>query len=388
LEGFGIASLVIGIFALLFCWIPYLGGLFGILAIIFYVTQHKRKPTGAATAGLVLGIIAIVFNIFFTIFWSALLSLGTAQSAAAASNPPLTGTELIAPSQTETPSATPASTKAQITYSINDIIRVDNIAYRVNSAGVTDKLGTKYLETAAAGKYVVVDLSLSNVGTKSDYIFSPRFILIDELGREYDRLPSDSLYLTKTIDFGQQVQPGVALEGQIAFEVPKNTNAYTLHITGDWTSTSSIDVKLGTPKTIIQEDPCQIDKTEYLLFGEKNQYQVGLKNFHVENKGTWYKITDGTIYARKTDGFWFGEDVSLSVVDADGTLVNSKVASIDLSDLEADGDCVTANVTFDIGVQNPLKMKTLSLSLGSGGEYYGTTYVTTSGDFNLTEFLT
>jgi len=68
----GIAALVLGILAIVLCIIPsfsatqFIGGLIAILAIILGVggrrTICKDHSTGIATAGLVLGIVAFVFN--------------------------------------------------------------------------------------------------------------------------------------------------------------------------------------------------------------------------------------------------------------------------------------------------------------------------------------
>jgi hypothetical protein len=66
-RGFGIAALVLGISALLTSWIPFvvvLGLAATVLAIVFGVLGRRRsrvagQPSGAATAGLVLGIIAV-----------------------------------------------------------------------------------------------------------------------------------------------------------------------------------------------------------------------------------------------------------------------------------------------------------------------------------------
>ena len=58
-NGFGVASLVMGILSLL---VPYIGFILGILAIIFANKQRKNYPTGTATAGFVLGIIGLCLN--------------------------------------------------------------------------------------------------------------------------------------------------------------------------------------------------------------------------------------------------------------------------------------------------------------------------------------
>lgn len=58
-NGYGIASLVLGISSII---IPVLGIVTGILAIIYANKQKKIKPNGMATAGLVTGIVGLVFQ--------------------------------------------------------------------------------------------------------------------------------------------------------------------------------------------------------------------------------------------------------------------------------------------------------------------------------------
>lgn len=57
----GVASLVCGIVGII---IPYIGLILGILAIVFSHRQKRIQPNGMATAGFVLGIIAIVIGLF------------------------------------------------------------------------------------------------------------------------------------------------------------------------------------------------------------------------------------------------------------------------------------------------------------------------------------
>jgi len=62
-NGFGIASLVLGILGLLL----FMFGLVpSILSIIFAVKQRKTYPNGIATTGLILGIIGTVIS---GLFW-------------------------------------------------------------------------------------------------------------------------------------------------------------------------------------------------------------------------------------------------------------------------------------------------------------------------------
>jgi hypothetical protein len=74
-SGLAIASMVLGILSLVFCWFTYIGVPVGILAIIFggiAMSQTGRDPTlggrGMAIAGLVCGIIGIAIWVLLIIW--------------------------------------------------------------------------------------------------------------------------------------------------------------------------------------------------------------------------------------------------------------------------------------------------------------------------------
>jgi hypothetical protein len=81
-NGMGTAALVFGILALLTCWwLPVVGGILAILAIIFGVVGRGRVKRleatngGVATTGLVLGVLSLIVNIVLSV---AIFFLGVA----------------------------------------------------------------------------------------------------------------------------------------------------------------------------------------------------------------------------------------------------------------------------------------------------------------------
>ena len=60
-QGFGIASMVLGMLALMSGWLIAPAGLFAVLSIIFGIIQLARsKKHGTAIAGLILSVLAII----------------------------------------------------------------------------------------------------------------------------------------------------------------------------------------------------------------------------------------------------------------------------------------------------------------------------------------
>ena len=67
-PGKAIAGLVLGIAAIVFCFVPVLGVILGILGIIFGALSRKQMKTGVGIAGIVTGAVGIFLNIVISIF--------------------------------------------------------------------------------------------------------------------------------------------------------------------------------------------------------------------------------------------------------------------------------------------------------------------------------
>ncbi len=75
-SGFGVAALVLGILALLGCWVPYVDIALALLAFIFGIIGIvKNSGKGQAIAGLVLSILAGVVTIIVMMFVNTILGL-------------------------------------------------------------------------------------------------------------------------------------------------------------------------------------------------------------------------------------------------------------------------------------------------------------------------
>jgi hypothetical protein len=88
-SGLAIAGLIMGIFTLIFCWVPVVGFILGVLGLIFSIAGIAKKnggAKGAAIAGLIMTIIGAIISV---VMLGAVLTAGTssyidaAESAAA-----------------------------------------------------------------------------------------------------------------------------------------------------------------------------------------------------------------------------------------------------------------------------------------------------------------
>ncbi len=81
-NGFGIASLVLGIISIVFVFFnQLLGVIVGIVGIVLAVMAKKKNPTGMAKAGLVCSIVGTVLcGLVFIACVACVATLGTAGS--------------------------------------------------------------------------------------------------------------------------------------------------------------------------------------------------------------------------------------------------------------------------------------------------------------------
>jgi hypothetical protein len=68
-NDFGIASMILGISSVVFCWTILIGIVAGVLGIIFSVKQRKIFANGFSTAGLVTSIVGISLTVIIILLW-------------------------------------------------------------------------------------------------------------------------------------------------------------------------------------------------------------------------------------------------------------------------------------------------------------------------------
>jgi len=147
---------------------------------------------------------------------------------------------------TTTKEAEPKKEEIKATpYLMNTDVKVDYLTYKVTNAETFTEMGTFIYNKKTEGKFVKVYLRITNNAKETKEILTPRFKIEDSQERKYDRLSDDMLYIADHLEFGKQLQPGLAVSGAIVFEMPKDAENLKLVISGDWLSTTEIKVQLS-----------------------------------------------------------------------------------------------------------------------------------------------
>lgn len=128
----------------------------------------------------------------------------------------------------ESSSSSSSSEKTEKAYKVGDKVTVGDMEYTVNKLSVTKTVGPTDYPTTAKGTFLVVNLTVKNIGKKSVTVDSSFFKLLDN-GKEFSADSSGSMTAnqddTGNISnsfFLQELNPGVELSGNIAFDVSED----------------------------------------------------------------------------------------------------------------------------------------------------------------------
>ena len=88
---------------------------------------------------------------------------------------------------------------------------------------VSDPTNNPYMTATAQGVFIVVTLSIRNIGNEAQNYFGANQKLIDGQGREYGSDSAASMYMNTDIGIMGEINPGNAVQAQDAFDVPPNT---------------------------------------------------------------------------------------------------------------------------------------------------------------------
>lgn len=118
------------------------------------------------------------------------------------------------------------------THAVGDEFTVGDVRYRVNDVSTTQQIGETVggtlMGVEANGQFMIVDLTVMNEADQSIRMTTSSVkLLLDE--REYGANTEASVYMENSFSF-EQLNPGVQVEGQIAYDVPSSASADTVEL--------------------------------------------------------------------------------------------------------------------------------------------------------------
>ena len=187
-------------------------------------------------------VIKIILGIFVLFFIVALLSGGDSTSDKGASGN-------IASDQvqenTTTSEAVPeaASVPTAETYKIGDKVVVGDRAYTITDVRTASSVGDDFTKQTASGIFVIVTMTVENIGKESSTMSSSDAKIIDSEGRTFES-DTEAWSALKENILLKQIQPGLPVTGQTIFDVPKGITANLQVSEGIWGTDTKL-ISLG-----------------------------------------------------------------------------------------------------------------------------------------------
>lgn len=118
------------------------------------------------------------------------------------------------------------------TYVIGDRVVSGNIAYTITNVQTSPTLSNEYSSTSADGIFVIVDMTLENIGKETITMTSNYVKLVDDQARVFESDSDSWMYIDNNNNLLlKQLQPGLQTNGRIVFDVPVG-GAYGAMVTG------------------------------------------------------------------------------------------------------------------------------------------------------------
>lgn len=244
-NGFGTAAFVLGLLGLLFSFIPIIGIIawpLVLLALIFAalglsrVRAHRATNKGLTIAGLVCAVIGLGICILYAALFTA------AVSSVPSTAPRVPATYEAAPAPNS-----PAEPEAAVTAaSIGDEVQDGSLAFTVtNVESGAQALGESFLRTEAQGMYVLVHVTVRNVGSESVTFMGANQTLLDTQGREFTADSSAALInVPDSESFFTPINPGNSVDGVLVFDVPEEMTPAAIELHESMFSSGAL-VSLG-----------------------------------------------------------------------------------------------------------------------------------------------
>jgi hypothetical protein len=225
-NGFGVAAFVLGLLGLLFSFIPIIGVIawpLVLLAPVFAGLGLARARDGRATnkgltiAGLVCALIGLAICILYAAIFSAAIS-----SAPSSASRPTTAYTAPAPNISAPAASAGIGTEVQdgsLAFTVTDV----KTGVRV--------LGDSFLRTEAQGMYVLVHVTVRNIGSESQTFMGANQTLLDAQGREFTADSSAALMnVPNSESFFTPINPGNTVEGVLVFDMPEGLSPAAIEL--------------------------------------------------------------------------------------------------------------------------------------------------------------
>jgi hypothetical protein len=217
-----VASLVLGLVAILFCWIPWIGILAGVIALILGIIRllkmkksEEKKGKGMSIAGIITGVIGLAISVIILII------------AVTTANVFINSVNDYSNKQNNIVSSLKSS------YNVGEKADIDGLMLSVTS--VSDYISTnEYYQPNAGNKFIKVNIYAENQSKEDQNISTIDFnCYADDSAVSTGYVSEDDEFTGATIATGKNVS------GILYFEVPETANKIELQYSINYLSDSA-----------------------------------------------------------------------------------------------------------------------------------------------------
>lgn len=190
--------------------------------------QPAQPPTAPPSKGRKF---LIGFGVLF-----GLIVMGNALGDEDTSTPASSGTAQVAEADagesTGSDAGESTGSDAEQVAQIGQEVRDGKFAFTVTDVRTgVESLGDGFLESTPQGSYVLVDVTVSNVGDEAQMFSDFSQKLIDAQGREFDAdSGAAAMSLPESEAFLNNINPGNTVEGTLVFDVPEGLSPVAIEL--------------------------------------------------------------------------------------------------------------------------------------------------------------
>jgi hypothetical protein len=182
----------------------------------------KKGSNGGKVALIVVGIFVLLFAIG-KCGGSDDNTSSSSSSSSRTSSSRASGAPSAAPAAPATPTAAPAGSP----------VRDGKFEFRVLSmtrAAQAGDLSNPYMIAEAQGEFIILTLSVKNIGDQPQSYFGDNQKLVDASGREYGADSEAGMWMNEEGGIMSDINPGNSIQVKAAFDVPPGTQPAELEV--------------------------------------------------------------------------------------------------------------------------------------------------------------
>jgi hypothetical protein len=178
--------------------------------------QPPRRKSWPRRHKILTALLSIVALIIIISVASAAGSGGNSGGSSTGTTPGGSGQQAAAP-------AAPAAAGPHIGQAAAD----GKFSFTVTVLGRAHRVGDQYLGATAQGHYVVLDITVRNIGTEAQTFDDSAQYVYDSAGRKFSADSQADIYGNKAgnAPFLQSINPGNSVTGRLYFDLPKGDHA-------------------------------------------------------------------------------------------------------------------------------------------------------------------